>query len=369
MIAKFGKLLAILILAANGLFTGLLLVVAYSPHIEPTAHPMASCLGLTFPLFVVANGCFLLFWLLVRCYRWALLPLAGLLLCSWQIHTYLPVNFGSGQAPERSFKLLSYNVMGFAGAQKQEGKNPILEYLKESDADIICLQEYHTTESPQLLRQQDVEQALKAYPYHRVNGVGRGKSNKLACYSKFPILSARVLTYKSEYNGSVMYELKMGDDTLLLINNHLESNKLTLKDREVYEEMLRSPEKEKVKSGSKLLIHKLAEASAIRAPQADSIAQAISQSRHRMIIACGDFNDTPISYAHHVVARQLDDAFTHAGNGLGISYNQHKFYFRIDHILASKSLQALDCVVDRSIKDSDHYPIWCRLLPEEETTP
>lgn len=251
--------------------------------------------------------------------------------------------------------------MGFDGAIKQNGKNPILTYLKESNADILCLQEYSTTESSRHLSQKDVERELKAYPYHRINTVGRekGHTNKIACYSKYPILSARVLDYSSEYNGSVLYEVKIGEDTVTLINNHLESNKLTKADKAVYENMLKSPGKEKVKSGMRLLIRKLAEASAIRAPQADAIAHEITTSPHPSIIVCGDFNDTPISYTHRTIAQDLDDAFTESGRGLGISYNQNKFYFRIDNILASKNLKAYNCTVDRSIKDSDHYPIWC----------
>lgn len=43
----------------------------------------------------------------------------------------------------------------------------------------------------------------------------------------------------------------------------------------------------------RLLIRKLAEASAIRAPQADTIAHEITASPHPCIIVCGDFNDTP----------------------------------------------------------------------------
>ena len=59
------------------------------------------------------------------------------------------------------------------------------------------------------------------------------------------------------------------------------------------------------------------------------------------------------------------DAFTESGCGLGISYNQNKFYFRIDNILVSKNLKASGCTVDNSIKDSDHYPIWCYItLPD-----
>lgn len=356
-----GSLVALLILAANAFFTGLLLLAAYSPHIRPVVHPVESCLGLTFPVFLFINVCFFVFWLIIQRYKSALLPLAGFLLCYPQIQTYLPVNFHTSSIPESSFKLLSYNVMGFDGSVKKDGKNPILSYLKESGADILCLQEYATLESSRYLTQKDVERELKAYPYHRIHTVGNGKGqiNKVACYSKFPILSARAVDYVSDYNGSVLYEIKIGEDTVTLINNHLESNKLTQADKDVYQDMLEAPEKEKVKSGARLLLHKLAEASAIRAPQADAIAGEIARSSHRSVIVCGDFNDTPISYTHRVIARDLNDAFTESGRGLGISYNRNKFYFRIDNILTSKNLKVYNCTVDRSIKDSDHYPIGC----------
>lgn len=201
---------------------------------------------------------------------------------------------------------------------------------------------------------------LKAYPYKNIQNVGmKGSANKIACYSKFPILSSKVLKYESAYNGSAAYELKIDNDTVTLINNHLESNKLTKRDKVIYEDMLKAPEAEKVKNGARQLISKLAEASAIRAPQARKIEKEISSSKHQYIIVCGDFNDTPISYTHRIIARNMDDAFTESGAGLGISYNQNKFFFRIDNILTSKNMKAYNCTVDRSIKDSDHYPIWC----------
>ena len=131
-----GNFVALLILAVNALFTGLLLFTAYSPHIQPVTHPVQSCLGLTFPVFLMINAGFLIFWLVIQRYRSALLPLIGMLLCYSQIRTYLPINFHTDHLPETSIKLLSYNIMGFDGAAKQDGKNPILTYLKESGADL-----------------------------------------------------------------------------------------------------------------------------------------------------------------------------------------------------------------------------------------
>ena len=366
-IRHIGRFVAYLILAVNIFFIGLLLLTAYSPYIKPVAHPVESCFGLTFPIFLVTNICFLIFWLIIQNYKFALVTLISLLLCYPQIRTYFPINFHTDKLPENSFKVLSYNIMGFDGAVKKDGENPILNYLKNSGADILCLQEYQTIESSHYLSQKDVEKALKDYPYHKIQTVGseKGHTNRIACYSKYPILSSRRLDYASEYNGSAVYELKIGEDTVMLINNHLESNKLTKEDKVVYESMLKSPETKKVKSGARLLIRDLAEASAIRGSQADSIAQEIASSQHPYIIVCGDFNDTPISYAHRVIGQGLNDTFTQSGRGLGISYNQNKFYFRIDNILASKNLKSYNCTVDRSIKESDHYPIWCYLKKKE----
>ena len=87
-----GNFVALLILAVNALFTGLLLFTAYSPHIQPVTHPVQSCLGLTFPVFLMINAGFLIFWLVIQRYRSALLPLIGMLLCYSQIRTYLPIN-------------------------------------------------------------------------------------------------------------------------------------------------------------------------------------------------------------------------------------------------------------------------------------
>lgn len=87
----FGNFVALLIVAVNALFTGLLLLVAYSPYIQPATHPVQSCLGLTFPVFALINGGFLIFWLVIQRYKTALLPLTGLLLCYSQLRTYLPL--------------------------------------------------------------------------------------------------------------------------------------------------------------------------------------------------------------------------------------------------------------------------------------
>ncbi|WP_455673912.1 endonuclease/exonuclease/phosphatase family protein [Phocaeicola sp.] len=350
-----GRLLGWILLGINFCMAALLLICAYSPYIDPVAHPVWSCAGLAFPAFLIVNLLFFVFWLVV--YRkYALLSLFTFFCCFGAIRTYFPINLSSKDVPQKAIKVLSYNTMAFEHGRpnQKDNPNPVLEYLKNSDADIICLQEYILSNS---LKKKDIDYALRAYPYKHYYKMSA--SNGLGCYSRFPILSAQPIEYESRNNGSIAYKMEVNGDTLLVVNNHLESNKLTEKDKAVYREMMKDPDKHKVSAGSKLLIGKLAEASAIRAAQADTIARVIDDFKGDGVIVCGDFNDSPLSYAHRVIGEKLNDAFVQSGNGFGISYNQNGFYFRIDHILLSKNLESYKCTVDNTIKSSDHYPIWC----------
>ena len=98
-IRHIGRFVAYLILAVNIFFIGLLLLTAYSPYIKPAAHPVESCFGLAFPIFLVINICFLVFWLIIQNYKFSLVTLISLLLCYPQIRTYFPINFHTNKLP------------------------------------------------------------------------------------------------------------------------------------------------------------------------------------------------------------------------------------------------------------------------------
>ena len=102
-----GKIVAYLILAINAFFVGTLILSAYSPYLNPKLNPLSSGLGLAFPLFLVINIAFIIFWVFIN-YRYALVPLIGFLVCFPQIRTYIPFNSTTKTIPEGSIKILSY---------------------------------------------------------------------------------------------------------------------------------------------------------------------------------------------------------------------------------------------------------------------
>jgi endonuclease/exonuclease/phosphatase family metal-dependent hydrolase len=357
---SLGRMISILILLVNIVFAALMILSAYSSYISPEKYPLISCSGLAFPLFLLLNIGFLLFWCIFR-YKFALVSVITIILCVPQIRIYVPFNFHSEDLPSRRIKVLSYNVMAFNNMEMTNGENSILQYLAKSNADIICLQEYASSSTEgKFVNDTYINDMMRSYPYRDVTLIGVGDSgNRMALFSRFPILSSRRVAYKSDYNGSVCYELAVEGDTVTLINNHLESNKLTLKDRQNYLNLLDSLKSETARANKRSLLRKFTDASVKRAGQARAIADAIDRSPHKSVIVCGDFNDGPLSYAHHIIAQKMNDAFVQSGRGFGISYNRSRFYFRIDNILVSHNMKSYNCVVDRSIKDSDHYPIWC----------
>jgi endonuclease/exonuclease/phosphatase (EEP) superfamily protein YafD len=115
------------------------------------------------------------------------------------------------------------------------------------------------------------------------------------------------------------------------------------------------------KAETKFLLGRIGDSMAKRAPQARAVHEYIEGHRQYPMIVCGDFNDTPISYARHTIAQGLTDCYVETGNGPGLSYNLQGFYFRIDHMFVSDHFTPYGCKVDSKIDVSDHYPIVCTL--------
>ena len=240
--------------------------------------------------------------------------------------------------------------------------NPIIQYIANSDADIVCMQEYMVATQPNYLTQEKIERALNMYPYHFTMPLVR--KNRywigLAIYSKYPILSSRKIRYDSTFNGSTIHEIDVKGKKMYVVNNHLESFKLTMADRAKYAEFLKNINPESFDEFKESVQKKISTAFQIRAEQAEIVAEEIEKLNGDNLIVCGDLNDTPISYAYRIVKGDMVDAFAESGTGPGITYYQNYYWFRIDHILHSPHMKAYHAKVD-SISESDHYPMWCYL--------
>ncbi|MDR1343920.1 MAG: endonuclease/exonuclease/phosphatase family protein [Tannerellaceae bacterium] len=334
----------------------LLVASAYSDRISPEQILFFSYLGLAFPFIYALNIGITIYWAFLRRWKYLIAGLAALAICWNPASNYFPFHLKKDIPEENTIKVLTYNVMGFSYMTKEKGTaDSIIRYIAASGADIVCIQEYLANNE----NTKKINNALDMYPHKsivRLKNFGAG----LALYSKYPILSSRRIEYPSKDNGSAIHLININGKTLTLINNHLESFKLTSKDKLHYLDFLKGARNEAFDGLRSTIQQKLGPAFLIRAKQARAVDMEIRKSESDYILVCGDFNDTPISYAHRKIQGKLSDAFARSGNGIGITYNLNYFWFRIDNILHSANMKAYRCTVDH-VNYSDHYPLWCHL--------
>ena len=353
-----------LFVAANVLVVILFIVAAYSDRVSPEKNVLFSYLGLGFPIFCVLNFLFMLYWLFLAKWKYLLIGVCAFLICWGPVCRYFPLHAKVSTIPQENvLKVLTYNVMSFAYKNHTENSpNRIIQYIANSGADIVCMQEYMESKSEDHLSSKRIAKALSMYPYRSVLRLTSNKyqSIGIAVYSKYPITQTRKVKYDSPFNGSSIHEINVNGKTLTLINNHLESFKLTAEDKTKYSAFIKSLNSDTFDGFKGAVQQKLGPAYRLRAQQALAVAEEVKNAKGEYVEVCGDFNDTPISYAHRTVQGPLKDAFAESGRGMGSTYNQNLFWFRIDNILYSSNMKALNCTVDK-IKYSDHYPLWCYL--------
>ncbi len=354
MIGKLGKIVMQMIAGANVSTLLLMLLAGYSDRLNPASFPLMSTAGLFFPILLAVNMAFLVFWVIFK-FRWAWIPLVGLAVCYVPVRNYVPLNFGGGDVDNDSslLKVVTYNVWFFRGWEDKEAPNPIFAYLEEQDADIVCLQELSLTQ----LDPAQVAEATHGH-YQYADTVLKNKSNEnLYVLSKYPVIKTELIYSDSALSHSGAFFLNIDGDTVVVVNTHLETSGLSQADRNSFREMIDGGlERDSAEAESRRVIDKLSESAVRRAPQADAIASYVERQPYPVIV-CGDFNDTPISYAHQKVASLLTDCFVTSGRGLGFTYHHHAMWVRIDHIFCSEEWESVKCRVDDKIHASDHHPV------------
>lgn len=303
-------------------------------------------MGMAFPAILVINLLFLLIWLIF--WKRALwLPLLTIALTIKPILTYSPLHLSKEpvESSDGVIKVLSYNTLYFNN--KTDTENPVLSYIDNCGADLICLQESNSGVLKSAIKRNKDFLPGHKFSCHTVN---------MSTLSRWPIIEWKEIKFPDSGNCCLYSRILIGSDTIAVYNCHFQSFGLNQDEIDDYNHLIDNPKNTASYKGSKSALKKLMRAAVKRAGQGTMIAEMIEKENARYILLCGDFNDTPLSYTHRVIAKRLTDVYAASGFGPGISYNRNRLYFRIDHTFCNKSLKPIHCHVDKSIKDSDHYP-------------
>jgi len=362
-----------ILLVVNLLVAAVTLVGAYGGYVDPGRFVIPALVSMMFPGLIIAGIIVMIIDILVRrMFVW--IPVAAWVLSFPSLLTYSPLNIGSTHlTPEeksRSFTFLTYNVLhfwDFRGNVPDLERNATIDYILETDADIVNLQEVEFIKSWPLWRiTPEQVQALDArYPYRVVN-----VNNQLTVLSKYPFVYEDIHLPKPMDIRMGLFKINIMGHTVRLFNVHLESIGLSMADKALYKSLFeKAPSSERqwkkeLKDVKHQLIDKLSIAFGKRAEQARFIRHTIDSIGGDFIVA-GDFNDIQGCYAvRTIMGDDMHDAYAENAFGPTITYHGNRFYFRIDHVLYGGDMKAVD--IERgNVSSSDHYPLFTTFVFDE----
>lgn len=338
-----------------------LLFAYFSNFINPAKAWFFAFFGLAYPVLLLLNIAFLLFWVWRR-KKIALLSLFIIIIGFSHIGRYFQIySSANGDFKPNSFKLLSYNVRvfnHFEWEKKISVRDSILEYINSESPSIVCLQEFLTRSTKWEQSEGYILKKLKSVRYQHIEYTYdiNGSSSRfgIATYSYYPIIHRGNIKFKNSINACIYTDIALKTDTIRVYNVHLQSIRLNKYNYDLLDSIFsfnsRRIDEMKDISG------RLKTAFMHRGEQVDAIANHMKLSPYPVIL-CGDFNDTPVSYTYQKLLGQKKDSFRESGGGLGNTYRGKLPSYRIDYIFHSEKYTSTfykTCAVNFS----DHFPVY-----------
>lgn len=219
----------------------------------------------------------------------------------------------------KEITIISYNIHSGLNKDMFPTLFDIIDFLRMSEADIICLQEVN--ESAKVgFQVSSLKEELNMYSHFGANVVNMGSNYGLVTYSKYPIKSEKHIYLSSdrEQRGLLHTVVNVDGKKLNIINVHLAVKK---EEREI---------------------------------QIKEILSFVESLGSEQYIIVGDFNEGELNLEETNLKDAAEE--TDKSNILTFASGLH----RIDYILVSENINVIDYNV--LIKNmSDHYPIIAKL--------
>lgn len=349
------------------IITNILLVILFllsclAPDLDPRKWWLVSFLGLGFPFLLLLNLLCIAGWLILMRPKYALISGIALLLSVKSIILTFAFHGGSGFDYSRkpgTIRVATWNVARFielkrnnnTGSQK---RLKMFDLIAQQNADILCLQEFHTSTDSVYYDNIAPVQAL-GYPYYYFSFDQDGDNHYYSSiiFSKLPFIDTGKVRYPRPTLPDVLLfaDVKSGEDTIRVYTTHLQSNQFGKFDYDRIQK-IRNGEDSLV-ANSKSILGKIRKGMARRSIQAEVASEVIGNSPYPYII-CADLNDVPNSFTYTTVRGDLQDAFLKKGFGIGRTFGGLSPTLRIDYIFADKRFRINQ--FNRVVKFlSDHF--------------
>ena len=327
---------------------GLLAICYLSVFVNPARAWYFTVFGLLFiPLGLLAFV--FLLWAIRRRSRTAGLLLVALLPAVFLVGKYYQFK---APEPERepTLKIVSYNVGLFAHGNMDDKRlvlaDSIAAFLRRTDADIICLQEFYL---PNTLNMdawfRDRFPGYKAEYYVLTGAKGHAGNVTL---SRRPVLYKGKIDFEKSTNLALHTDIQLDSTVLRFYNCHFESYNISLSG---LVKSIGHHTDEMVEDTGRKMRRSITQ----RPRQVEEVMKDVDECPVRSVVL-GDFNDNPLSYTVYRLSRGRKDSFVQAGKGFGATFRHLWPLLRIDYILYPRDLHAVSYEVPK-VKYSDHYPV------------
>ena len=349
------------VLFTLNLVAGIILIFStLAGHSAPSHNTWIQAFGLIYPIIIIVNLVFLFYWIIAKS-RLAAFSLVILLVGFNNIfNNFQFSSTSSADALKDQIKVLSYNVQQFGEQTKDEStlvtKSEIINFLLDQNADIVCLQEYHSSNNELYKPIKEIRDTLNAetYYYESYFNPKYNQLSGLVTFSKYKAVNKGKLKFTGSRTFGIYTDVLVNNDTIRVFNIHLASIKLVPADLD----FVVNPEadnSDELKSHSSDIYNKLIQAYLLREKQLNYLVNKIKSTKHEIIL-CGDFNDTPSSWVYNQLEQYLTDAFVKKGIGIGRTYAGPLPFLRIDYILTGNTFN-INGFTRHNLKKSDHFPI------------
>ncbi len=339
----------------------ILLLSNLTPIIAPDLFWPITILGLAFPIIVMINLLFVIYWTVVF-KRYLFYSLIALILSYSLIFDHLQLSSikKDPDSTDIALSILSFNAHNLSNNNFNRGdkaiRDSIMHFVNKQKADIVCFQEFQNYPTRGVHSVDEYQRAMghlyvQQFPYLIKNT--HEFVDLMVLYSKFPILNSHPY-YMDGKSYGFYTDLVIRKDTIRLFNLHLESNHFSKNDYEIFSEKEVNLNERKINQ-IVLLLQKIKKYSVKRSYQARTIRADIDTSPYSVIVA-GDFNDTPASFTTHHVRKDLKDAFREKGIGYGNTFNGALPPMRIDYLLFEEHMEIMNFQILKT-ELSDHYPV------------
>lgn len=341
----------------------LFLLSCLVPVLNPQRWWFIAFLGLGFPFLLLLVIFYAIGWLAILRPRYAIISGVALLLGIPSISVFFALHKNRPfrlQKDPQTIRLVSWNVARFVELKRNSNlgsstRLKMFEQIRQQNADVLCLQEFHTSiDSSYYDNIKPIQQEL-GYPYYYFSFDNDGDNHYYSSiiFSRFPIIDTGKIRYPRPTLPDVLLhtDLKVNNDTIRVFTTHLQSLQFGRRDYDKLDKIANA--RDSLLANTRNIAAKLKKGFSYRSIQADIARKIISDSPHPVIL-CADLNDVPNSYTYHRVRGGMQDAFLKKGFGVGRTFTSLSPTLRIDYIFADRNFRVKQFSRVKK-KLSDHY--------------